>query len=60
MKHKRIIRGNNTIVPGGSEILGEFATSVIVDRSDRAKGNVPLSNEMCVIESRIYNEEKKV
>lgn len=60
MKHKRIIRGNNTIVPGGSEILGEFATSVITDRSGRGKGNRPISNEMCVIESRIYSEEKKV
>ena len=60
MKHKRIIRGNNTVFPAGSEILGEFATSVITDRSGRGKGNIPISNEMCVIESRIYNEEKKV
>ena len=60
MEKKRIIRGNNTVFPTGAEVLGMYATSVITDHSKKARNGQMLSNEQCVIESRLYNEEKKV
>ena len=60
MKNKRVIKGNNTIIPTGAEILGEYATNAVTDRSYRGKGNVPISNEQCVIEARLFSEEHRV
>ena len=60
MEKKRIIRGNNTIFPTGSEVLGMYATNAVTDRSRKAKNGQMLSNEQCVIDARLFNEEKKV
>jgi len=60
MKSKRVIKGNNTIIPSGAEIFGEYATNAVTDCSARRKGRVPVSNEMSVIEARHFNIEKKV
>ena len=59
MKYSFIGCGNmgGAVARALSKVTTDF---LVTDRSGRAKGNVPISNEMCVIESRIYNEEKKV
>ena len=57
MENKRVIKGNNTTIPTGAEILGEYATNAVTDRSRRGKGGRPVSNEQSVIESRLWNEQ---
>jgi len=60
MVNKRVTKGNNTVIPSGAEVIGEYATNAVTDRSGRDKGGRPISNERCVIEARIFNEEHKV
>ena len=60
MEKKRVIRGNNTVFPTGAEVLGMYATNAVTDRSRKGKNGQMLSSEQCVIDARLFNEEKKV
>ena len=59
MNNKRIVRGNKTVFPSGSEILGAYFSNAVTDRSDRDRGGRPISDDTDVIESRDFNIKKK-
>lgn len=54
MEQKRIINGNNAVIPIGAELLGAYATNAVTDKSAHKKGNQPLSNLESVIDAREY------
>lgn len=59
MERTRIIKGNNTIVPTGAEVISEYRTYAVTERTDEKKGGQPVSDLRCVIESREYMIENK-
>ena len=59
MEHKRILRGNNTTIPTGAEVLSTNITYAVTDKSKTGKGNIPLSSEECVAASREFMMENE-
>ncbi len=59
MNHRRIIKGNNTTIPTCSDLLCAYETNAVTEKGIPGKGNIPLSSEECVIESREFMIENK-
>lgn len=59
MEHKRIIKGNNTVVPTGAELLSSYETNAVTEKKKSGKGNIPLSSAECVAASRDFMIENK-
>ena len=61
MEQKRIIKGNNTVLPLGAEILGQNVTNAVTDHSIPQKGRRPdLSNMQSVIDAREWNMQSEM
>ena len=61
MEQKRILKGNNTVLPLGTEILGAYATNAVTDHSIPQKGRRPdLSNMQSVIDAREWNMQSEL
>lgn len=59
MERTRIIKGNNTTIPKGAEVMSEYRTYAVTERAAEEKGGQPISDLRCVIESREYMIENK-
>lgn len=59
MEHKRIIKGNNTTVPTGAELISAFTTNAVTEKSKAGKGDAPLNSAECVAASREFMIENK-
>ena len=61
MNQKRILKGNQTTLPAGSELLtGAFQTQAIPQIEELGKGNVPLSNDEFADIARDFSKELKL
>lgn len=59
MEHKRVVKGNNTTVPTGAELLSAFETYAVTEKHKSGKGNAPLNSAECVVDSREFMIENK-
>jgi hypothetical protein len=59
MEHKRVVKGNNTTVPTGAELLSAFETYAVTERHKSGRGNAPLNSAECVVDSREFMIENK-
>jgi len=57
MKHKRIVRGNFTTLPSGSDVLSVGATNAVTERrAPYSKSKVPHPTQQSVEEARDFSE----
>ncbi|MEA5134924.1 MAG: hypothetical protein VB035_02150 [Candidatus Fimivivens sp.] len=59
MEHKRVVKGNNTTVPTGAELLSAFETYAVTEKHKSGRGNTPLNSAECVVDSREFMIENK-
>ena len=59
MEHKRVVKGNNTTVPTGAELLSAFETYAVTEKHKSGRGNAPLNSAECVVDSRDFMIENK-
>ena len=59
MKSKRIVKGNNIIIPSGAEVYSANLTNAVTHAEKRGKGNTPIPSYSDVLEAREFMEENK-
>ncbi|GEM_PF-2013970 len=56
-KSTRVVRGNGTTIPAGTEVFGSYRMQAISQIERFGKGNVPIPSEGCVIMNKEFVDE---
>lgn len=56
-KSNRVVRGNQTTIPSGTEIFGAYRMQAISQIEKFGKGNLPIPSEGCVVMAKNFVDE---
>ena len=59
MKSKRIVKGNFTTIPTGSDLLGEYYTNAVISSTGSIEESAQIKNEKVIASREFANENQK-